>query len=441
MTRAAGAPPTDVIIAPDQYRDIPPEDLIRAAASGFVGVDHRFLHALVDDPERATAGILAYWEGDRQEDRLDIGEDIVNLARYLRDERLVPVLVDLVAEYGGDAPEDLVEAVCGFRGAALEPLLELHRNSEPDVTSEVPFLLASLGVKDERIERVISELAQYDPGEADFCSEIYRNVAEATEEIEPYDIWAGYPEEYPPVFDVLSPEERLEFLESPAPLLRTLAISSFYNEPGIPKAVLTKLRQMARNDPSSEVRASAWRSLALEVEDEALFAEMEERLLDSATPLLERAGLVIALAPESGRRKLRERVLEVFEAPETRAAAVEAMWRSADRTYTPYVKQALEDAADDVREQALLAVGYLGLTGELSRLKNFFSDPNLRPAALMGYSLAVPARDTPAHMRSLLKKIEKLAGGLEPEEADIVRLALDQRLAAAGEQPMFGMEG
>jgi len=43
-------------------------------------------------------------------------------------------------------------------------------------------------------------------------------------------------------------------------------------------------------------------------------------------------------------------------------------------------------------------------------------------------------------MRSLFKKIEQSAGGLEPEEADIVRLALDQRLAAAGKDPMSGSE-
>jgi hypothetical protein len=90
-----------------------------------------------------------------------------------------------------------------------------------------------------------------------------------------------------------------------------------------------------------------------------------------------------------------------------------------------------------VREQAVVAVGYLGLIGELSRVKALFDDPDLRLHALMAYSLAIPAKETPAQLRSLLKKIEKLAGGLLPEEAEVVHLALDQRLAAAGQEPMF----
>ena len=62
-------------------------------------------------------------------------------------------------------------------------------------------------------------------------------------------------------------------------------------------------------------------------------------------------------------------------------------------------------------------------------------------AAPMSYSLAVPEKDTAAHLRSLLKKVETLAGGLSPEEADIVHLALDQRLMFAGLEPVFGIEG
>ena len=80
------------------------------------------------------------------------------------------------------------------------------------------------------------------------------------------------------------------------------------------------------------------------------------------------------------------------------------------------------DADDAVREQAVIGVGYLGLVGELGRVKNMFHDPSIRPAALMGYSLAFPDKDTVARLRSLYKKIEKLADGLSPEEADIVRL-------------------
>jgi hypothetical protein len=430
-----------VIITPERYSTSSPYELLTAAAKAHLTIDHRVLHAIVDQPDTAIPDILRFVGEDRGEDSVDLEEDLILIAHYLRDERLIPYLVECVGIFHDDVPDELVEAVCGFREAAMEPLLSLYESLPDKSDSEVPFLLAALGVKDERIDAVIQTLAETDPEDHQFCSEVYTEVSRATRELEPYDIWSDYAEEAAPPFDVLTPDDRMDFFESDSAEIRALAVGSFYNEPDVPQHVLDSLRQIARFDADAEVRASGWRALALEVEDDDLQVEMRNRLQAASTPLRERAGLVVALAPEADQPEVRKRVMEVFEPAETRASAVEAMWRSADRSYTAQVKQALDDPDDAVREQAAIGVGYLGMVGELGQLKAMFDDPDLRPAALMGYSLAMPEKNTAAHLRSLLKKIENLANGFSPEEADIVRLALDQRLAAAGQEPVFGIEG
>jgi len=64
-------------------------------------------------------------------------------------------------------------------------------------------------------------------------------------------------------------------------------------------------------------------------------------------------------------------------------------------------------------------------------------DEDLREDALFAYALAIPGKDSPAFLRSLLKKIETEAGGFSEEEEEIVRTALDERLRAAGKPPIF----
>ena len=441
MTRAAGAPPTKVILTPERYPAASAYELLVAAVLGHVAIDHRFLHALLDDPAKAIDDVARFVSTAHEEARIDLEDDLVNIARYLRAPELLPFLLDCVERYDDDVPDNVVEAVCGFREQALEPLLELNRRIGGREGCETPFLLASLGVPDERIEAVLKGLAERDPEEAAFCAEIYDELVRGTSDIVPYDIWEEYPVSAEPPFEMLPPQERLEMLSAESAELRAAAASSFFNEPDLPEAATRALAALAETDADPVVRAAAWRSLAIEYDDEELRGKMMARLEAADLPLAERAGLVVALAPEAAEGAVRKAVIDTFAAPETRSAAVEAMWRSGDRSFAEFVQEALDDADPDVREQGVMGVGYFGLVGELGRLKAMFDDPYLRPAALMGYSLALPGELSPARMRSLFKKIEQSAGGLEPEEADIVRLALDQRLAAAGKPQMFSSDG
>jgi len=430
-----------VILTPKRYPEVSAYELLEAAARGHVAIDHRFLHALLDEPERTLPDIVRFaTELEERDDRFDLEEDLVLIARHLHRPELIPFLMERVRRAPDDVPEFLVETICSFREGALEPLLELHREIGPKPTSEIPFLLASLGVKDERIERALAEAAEAGHEDADFFWTVYHDISEAADEPEPFDIYEHYPEEEPPPFLDLEPEERLEFLEAEDPELRAAAVMTLGDEADLSPEVLERLRETARRDPDARVRGAAWRALALEIEDEQLHEEMRERLQQMDTPPEERAGLIVALAPDAYEHRVRRRVLELFENPETKPAAVEAMWRSADRTFGPQVREALDDPDPRVREQALMGVGYLQMKGELGRVKAMFDDPRLRPAALMAYALAMPTKVTPGHMRSLLKKIEQAAGGLDAAEAHIVQLALNQRLRNEGYEPIFGLE-
>jgi len=430
-----------VILTPQRYAEVSAYELLQAAARGHVSIDHRFLHALLDEPERTLPGIVRFaMELKERDDRFDLEEDLVLIARHLHRPELLPFLMERVREAPEDVPELLVETICSFRDAALEPLLELHREIGPKPASEIPFLLASLGVKDERIEKALAEAAEAGHEDADFFWTVYRDISEAADEPEPFDIYEHYPEQEPPPFLDLAPEERLEFLEAGEPELRAAAIMTLGDETDLSPEILRRLHEAARSDPDARVRGAAWRALALEIEDEHLHEEMRERLQQIDTPPEERAGLIVALAPHADEHRIRRRVLELYEKPETRAAALEAMWRSADRTFGPLVRRALGDPDPRIREQALMGVGYLQMRGEMGRVKAMFDDPNLRPAALMAYALAMPSKVTPAHMRSLFKKIAEAAGGLDAAEAHLVEMALDQRLRNAGYEPLYGLE-
>ena len=423
-------------ITPEQYASTPAYDLLDAAARGHLGLDHRFLHAILDHSERSIPGLIRF-AFSRRDDRVDLEEDLILITRSLHATEMIPFLVERASHYSQDVPEILVETLCGFHEAALEPLLELYRTTGPDAGTEIPFLLAALGLRDARIEEVLNEVSKHDPEEAAFCLDIYNEIARGSEDIEPFDIWAEYPPVEDPPLYILPLQERVQFLESPSAEHRTAAAGSLLNEINRPVDVLRKLVHAAKHDPEPRVRAACWRSLAVEVDNQSLHHEMRDRLFDSATPLTERAGLIVGLAGEAGEDKVRQHVLELLDAPETRAAALEAIWRSTDKSFTPYVKRCLDDCDPNVREQAIMGVAYLDIASELDRLKAMFDDPDLRPVALLAYALVVPCEIAPERFRSLFRKIEELAATLAPEEAEIVHLALDNRLSAHGQEPIY----
>ena len=96
-----------------------------------------------------------------------------------------------------------------------------------------------------------------------------------------------------------------------------------------------------------------------------------------------------------------------------------------DRRFAEYIPPFLDDPDPKVREQAALAVGWLGIVSQLGRLEQFFKDARLRHAALYAYCLAAPGPVSPARARSLFRRIETLAGGLSAAESSVVERGLD----------------
>ena len=133
-------------------------------------------------------------------------------------------------------------------------------------------------------------------------------------------------------------------------------------------------------------------------------------------------------------------ILEFYERPEGRAAALQAMWRTADPGFAPIFSRHLDDPDVELQREAIIGVGFLRMHAEAGRLEKFFLDEELRPEALYAYALAVPGKVTALHARQVFAKIEDVAGGLSPAEADLVKSALDHLLDLYGRKPVFSAE-
>jgi len=253
---------------------------------------------------------------------------------------------------------------------------------------------------------------------------------------EPFDIWALYPEEGDLPVELLDEDERAELLEHPVPAMRAAAAASFFNRELTPD-LRVKLLSLAKSDSSPSVRARAWEALTDATEDAEIVEAMLGALRDPSTPVEERGGLLVALAPEADRNVVRIAIVELYNEPVGRAKALEAMWRSLHPSFREYFAKHLDDPDIEIRRGAIWGIGYYGLKGELGRLRELFDDEELRSDALFAYSLAVPADISRGRMKGLLSRIENDARGLSEAEEELVKAALDERLLLAGKEPFF----
>ncbi len=456
-----------VILSPEEYASVSTYDLLQAAALGQAGLDHRLLRAILDRGEAALPDMLRFFKEEHEDDRIGLDEDLLNIARQLRTPASLPFLLEYASKYSFNFPEELTLAFAEVGPAAVEPLLELHKQSE--MASDVAFTLAALGVHDRRVLDLLLRELDASPHEGSINLGLYRDPAakpaleaalakagdEATrraiagaieevdsdqpaEPLEPFDIWAEYPEHEEPLFAALDNAELKEFLRSPAAeyrahAVRMLAFGSLDPETAV------RILDLAKTDPDVEVRADSWEALEGSVEEPDVLAAMKKRLDDASAPAAERAAIAVAMAADYGREEpLHGTIRELYAVPEVRARAIRAMWHSFDRRFAEYIPRHLDDSDPEVRNQAVLAVGWLGIVSQLGRIERFFDDEDLRDSALYAYSLAAPGEVSPARTRSLFRKIEDLAGGLSEDESILVRKALDDRLQLHGQEPIFG---
>ncbi|HEX4749719.1 MAG TPA: hypothetical protein VH302_09275 [Bryobacteraceae bacterium] len=457
---------------PNKLNEADPAEILEEAARGHLGLDHRFLHSLLGRREQALPAMVKFAERDRSGDVLDLAPELIAIFRVWKTPEAIPFFVRYIKEEPLDVADELVEALVELGRPALEPLLELYAELDETDSGEVAFILAHLHIRDDRILKLLLDRLEYDLSDTAMLLGIYggpaaksaleASLAElndesdaelkkeitdvisdlntapvATDEERPeFNIWELYPEEADLPVDLLGEETRASLLEHPLASVRAAAAASFFNR-HLQHGERDALLRLAKEDESGTVRARAWEALMTVTEEtevvEAMLAALRRPDLDPE----ERGGLTVALASEVDRNEVRQAILDLYDKPEGRAKAMEAMWRSVHPSFRGYFATHLNDDSLEVRRAAIWGVGYYGLRTELDRLRKFFDDEELRSDALFAYAMAIPADISRGRMKSLLGRIEKDAKGLSEAEEELVKAALDERLMMAGKEPVF----
>ena len=456
------------MLTPDKFAEASAYDLIEAAAHGRVGVDQRWARAVLDKGESAVTDIVRFGTEEDEDYELDIDEPLFLILRQLKSPAALPFFIHYLRGWGGDVPDVLLDATYEIREHAIEPLIGLYNEMEEDESGEVAFLLGSFRQHDPRVLQILTDRLEYDVAEGAICLGLYGDPAaipaleemkrkvgddahlqkqlqeaiedigrqEQREEESAFDALAAFPEESGPDTTVLEEADLIEMLESADNEYRFAAAAGFINRDyGL--SVRDRLLKLAQSDPEPAIRAKAWEALGSEVaDDDKVYEAMLARLRDESAPKIERAGALAGLGQRANEPEIRPFAEEFYKDPSTRAAALAAMWNSLDRTYAPYFPPHIEDEDSDVQKQAISGVGYLGITESAEKLRDFF-DTDLRANALFAYALCARSEVSPARIRSLLRRIDELAGGLSEEENEVVQIALDERLLLQGHKPVF----
>lgn len=459
-----------MFLDPNNLNQYSPAEVLEAAAKGHLGLDHRFLHTLLDRRGSALSALVAFAERDRSGDVVDLAPEIIAIFRSWKTPEAVPFLIRYIKEDPQELPDELVEALVAIGRPALDPLLALYQELDETESGEVAFILSHLPIRDERILKILLERLEYDLSDTALLLGIYgdpaaksaletamkelsdseadlkRDIADviagfdepsaAPEEQEEFDIWQLYPEEEDLPVDLLDEETRSELLKHPVASVRAAAAASFFNRE-LNTRQRKKLLELAQSDESAAVRGRSWEALMGATENIEVIEAMLVALRRSDLDTEERGGLLVGLASEADRNEVREAIVALYDRPQGRAKAMEAMWRSVHPSFRDKFAKYLDDADTEVRRSAIWGVGYFGLKSELDRLRKFFEDEELRSDALFAYAMALPAEVSRGRMKSLLARIEKDAKGLSEAEEELVKAALDERLMMAGKEPVF----
>src|SRR5438874_10862134 len=137
-----------LILSHYQYAQVSTYDLLCAAEQGFVGLDHRFLHAIVDDPEKSIPDLLGFALEDRPRGRDNLWQDLIHIFRHLRTPRSIPFFLEELRRSHLHASLDVINALREIGEPAGEPLIEFYKEAGGEEDSDAGFLLGSLGIRD-----------------------------------------------------------------------------------------------------------------------------------------------------------------------------------------------------------------------------------------------------------------------------------------------------
>lgn len=460
-----------MFLDPEKLLERAPAEVLDAAVRGHLGLDHRFLHAILDRPAESLPALVAFGERDRNKDLVDLAPELVAFFRHWKAREGVPFLIRYIEEDPENIPDEAMEALVEIGEPALEPLLELYQKLDESEGGEVAFILSNLRVRDQRILELLVGRLDYDLSDALLLLGIYgdpaaiepverstsalgdddaelkkeaadtigtlrERAASSSETEEVFNIWEQYPDREELPVDILEEDERTELLDHPVPSVRTAAANSFFNR-DLTAEQRKKLLALAKADPSDEVRARSWEALIDSTEHGEVVEAMMMAVRKSDLSTVERGGLVVGLSAEADRNEVRAAITDLYNVPPARAKALEAMWRSMHPSFRDYFARHLTDTDVEVRRGAIWGVGYYGIKSELDKIRKFFDDEDLRSDAIFAYALALPSEVSRGRMKGLLARVEKDARGLSEMEEELVKAALDERLMLAGKEPVF----
>jgi hypothetical protein len=459
-------------IDPAQFENTPVYDLLEAAAKGHTGIDQRLIRAIVDRGEDGVPDLLRFALEEHGSDPVNLEEDLIAIFRHLRTPEALTFYLNCIRGNPEDVGDELIDAIVPFGSAALEPLLKLYEELGEEQGSDAAFLLAALGVHDDRILKILTERLEFDAGDAALALSVYRDPGakpalekmlahipesepalrrelqtaiqacdepqhEAEVEPEPFDIWEMYPEESTPPVELLTEDELLEMLSSSSPEYRAEAALSFRNRSDYSRKAQDRLLETAKTDPDMNVRGNGWEALGEKASDPGIRKVLKTVLADEKADLRERTGALVGLAGATDDKKVAQQIRAFYDSPQSRAKALEAMWRSFDRQFADIFPKHLSDPDPEVRRAAIWGVGYLGSGSHAGELAKMFEDQEYRSDALFAYALNVPSEVSHGRIPGLFRKINEVAGGLSYGEAELVQTALDQRLVMHGLDPYF----
>jgi hypothetical protein len=473
MTQAADALPTNLFPIPAAFSEHSAFELLRCAANGRVGLDQRLIHNILDRGADAIRADLLRFAQIASEEPLDLRVDLIELFRRVKTVEAIPFYLSIIREYGDDYPDELIEAVVEMGAPMIEPLLALYEELGEENGGPAAFLLAGLQVRDERIRTLLLEEFEYDTVEGAFHlgmygdaetkpvlekrlhepgldEEVASSLREALVEIDaradntlpiadPPNIDDYFDPKLGPDFDILPLEDVAQLLSSADADYRAEALESLSPDDVDDPIVAPKVRTLARSDSDPNVRGRAWEALSsLIPDDDSLLEELKNVLNDPARSPMERSGALVALSTATdGSEEMKDRAKELYEVVSERKHVLKAMWRSMDQSYASYMSFHLDDPDVEVCEQAIFGVGYLNIVADVQKLEKYMQFDPLRVPALFNYAMAVPGPKERTGVKSILKKVEKVAKGLTTEESDIVKTALDRRLEMKGMKPVF----
>lgn len=460
-----------MIFEPGRYEGVPAYRLLEAAGHGYIAVDQRLLHAVLDHPQKLQADLVRFASEDHGSEAMDLDPLLIDLFRALHTREALPFFLRVMRDNPSDISDDLIESVVALGGQAVEPLLELLGELGSEKAGDVPFVLAGLRVPDPRVLDVLTGRLDTDAQDTALCLELYGDPAaipaleaalgkippedkaarapiEAairtlasppesdTEPAPPFDIFPLYPATLSPDFHELEDGDLLAMLEHGSPVLRADVALNFQGQEQS-DAVRSRLITLAKTDADAKVRGACWEALAEFADEPELCRTMLKILADPRAAIEERSGAAIALAEQSDNPSVYQAILNLYQEPLGRAQALKAMARSLDKRFAGYPPKHLDDPDPQLKTQAIWGVGYLNLSSDATRLVDLFDDERFRSDALFAYTLAVPGETSPGRVQALMTKVEKAAGGFREDEEDLVRIALDQRLMMHGKDPVF----